>query len=178
MITTYLLTLGVSRGITTFTTTFCSSTANSPEIDLGGIPFRHYRGRPPWNKFKKRPPQYYLLFRRARKAALHYRDGVPDPEPPPKSPRVRKQRKKPPRWGRQTPEEEQSNRADSYNRIKTKFLHDSFVMYEMQYGINLDEFVKGIDPLKTFRLTKPIIQMGEEISLTLQRWSTRPRTSS
>ena len=62
------------------------------------------------------------------------------------------------RWGRETPEEEQSNRADSYNRIKTKFLHDSFVMYEIQYGINLDEFVKGIDPLKTFRLTKDLTQ--------------------
>ena len=158
--TIFVLVGASALGTQVFMETFCNLDENPPEFTPKPIPFRKYRGMPEWKKSRVRPPRYYLLKRWGRHSALRFRDGkAPIPRPQrtrfdwkPKREKRKKCKKASDNWGGMTAKETAANRADEFERIKPKFLHDTFVMYEMQYGVNLDEFVKEIDPLKSFEL--------------------------
>jgi len=49
---------------------------------------------------------------------------------------------------------------DMFETYKPTFLHDPNVMYEYQYGVDLDEFVGWIDPLKQFIVIREIGSTG------------------
>jgi len=40
--------------------------------------------------------------------------------------------------------------ADKFETVKPRFLHNTFVMYELQYGVNLNSFTETIDPIASF----------------------------
>ena len=155
LITVFLLSRLCQVLIFSFTRLCCNNEENPEEIDLGIPAFREYRGKPPWKKHKKRDPKYYLLFRKGRRSALRFKDNLPEPKPTMRiRVRLNKQKKKQARtdWSTLTPEERMQDQNDNWSRIKTKYLHDTFVMYDMQYGVDLDLFVKTLDPLKSFLL--------------------------
>ena len=47
--------------------------------------------------------------------------------------------------------EEDLDCANLFQCSKIKFLHDSFVVCEMQCGVNLDKFVEKLDPTGEFQ---------------------------
>ena len=55
-------------------------------------------------------------------------------------------------WSPLTFEEEELSIKDDYERYKNQLLHQPYLMYELQFGINLDNFLSDIDPLKAFQL--------------------------
>lgn len=60
-----------------------------------------------------------------------------------------------PRHWRIISEEE---RQEDYERVKNKYLHHSFIQYEMQYGVDIDEFCETIDPLRQFAMENIVKQ--------------------
>ena len=139
------------------------SSVPNPTFDFEvkeGPSFRRYRGRTQQPR-RKRNPIYGLLFKKGRKDALRFRDGKPKAKPPEPGPPRRYRRpssrlpsrskKKPQDWAKLTRKEVLQNRGDEWERVKPKFLHQSFVVYDMQYGVNLSEFVGRLDPVASFR---------------------------
>ena len=61
--------------------------------------------------------------------------------------------KKPPRpalnqqWDDPLPSERILNDKDAFEHLKPKLLHNSFVMFDLQFGISLDDIVQSFDPL-------------------------------
>ena len=53
---------------------------------------------------------------------------------------------------RTTPAEREAGAKERFHNEKHRYLHQSSMMYGMQYGVNLCEFVKFIDPIKQFRV--------------------------
>ena len=149
-----------SLALRLFVVLCCSPTLNPPELVNEGIPFRYYRGKS-WYRCRKRVPTYHTRNRQGRKAALRFMKGLAEPKQPDHEPRrLRRERqkakRKPQQWNHLSPAEEAADKADKFERMKTRFIHNSFVMYELQYGVNLDQFVDSIDPLKSFILHKTI----------------------
>jgi hypothetical protein len=142
-----------------FTWFFCSETENVPKSEFyQDIPFRKYRGRSFYHR-RKRVPIYHLIHKRGRHAAIRFKFGVPDPPQkwkPPRKQRRAKPKRIPPRWTDLSPHEEYENKLDEFERIKPRFLHNSFVMFELRYGVSLQEFVKELDPIKSFRLVSAL----------------------
>ena len=58
------------------------------------------------------------------------------------------------KWMRTTPAEREAGAKERFHNNKHRFLHQSSMMYGMQYGVNLSEFVKFIDPIKQFRVSE------------------------
>ena len=141
-------------GVRCFAVLCCNPNPNGPEIQMDGIPFRYYRGKS-WKQRRKRVPTYHTRDRKGRKAAIQFLKGLGEPEPPPKAPRhaQREQARRLAKltWHQLRPPEAARNRDDEFERIKPRFLHNSYVMYDLQFGVNLDEFVKSIDPVRDYR---------------------------
>jgi len=70
-----------------------------------------------------------------------------------------------------TPEEFLQDQQDSFERGKTWYLSHSFVMFDMQYGIDLDTFVQTLDPLQQYKTLRALSQpsMLRSTSKTKQR---------
>jgi len=60
---------------------------------------------------------------------------------------------RPPRFGGW---ECEASPEDQFKSIKLKVLHVPDVMYGLQMGVNLDEFVLHINPLKQFRILREL----------------------
>ena len=147
------------------TVTLClKSVENPPEIHLEGVPFRYYRGKSRM-KQKKRTPKYYILGKRGRHTATkfkklqiddHQRTSIVIPSGIPKrkkkNKKIKKFKKKQDRWAVLNTQEEEQDRLDNYERKKSKFLSSSYMMYDLQYGINLDKFIEKMDPAKSFSI--------------------------
>lgn len=58
---------------------------------------------------------------------------------------IRKRQSKPPSYVKLSFEEEQW-RCSEYERIKPRLLHQSWIQYDLQFGISLDEFLSDLDP--------------------------------
>jgi len=54
----------------------------------------------------------------------------------------------------------ESSEEERFERLKVHFIHEPDVTYGMQYGIDIDAFVKQIDPLKQYRMLKLINATG------------------
>ena len=54
----------------------------------------------------------------------------------------------------------ESSEEERFERLKVHFLHEPDVTYGMQYGVDVDAFVKQIDPLKQYRLLQQINATG------------------
>ena len=50
-----------------------------------------------------------------------------------------------------SPDEEAQDALDRFERSKNKYLPHSFVMFELQFGVDLQEFVESVDPLRQFQ---------------------------
>ena len=88
---------------------------------------------------------------------MRFRDGTSEQPPAPKPPRrVRRQKKQPVTFVKLTPKEQLLDQLDGFERLKPKLLQQSWVMYDMQYGVDLQSFVQSIDPLKTFQIMKTL----------------------
>ena len=100
------------------------------------------------------------MHKRGRHVAVRFRDGTSEQPPAPKPPnpprRVKWQKKQPITFVKLTPKEQLLDQSDGFERLKPKLLHQSWVMYDMQYGVDLQSFVQSIDPLKTFQIMKTL----------------------
>jgi hypothetical protein len=133
-----------------FSEAFCGKEQRQQApIHFEPIPFRRYRGRSFMRK-RKRAPIYHLIHKRGRGAAIRFRDGILDP--PKMSNRPRKRKPKQQKWAQTSREEDESIQKAEFERIKPGFLHNSFVMFKMQYGESLHDFVTRLDPIKEFRM--------------------------
>ena len=97
------------------------------------LPGRHYKG-----------VQHYSLRLRCQKRLPFARRPRFLPVPPTKPTKSRSTDgfKPPPHWRHYSEEE----RLEDYDRMKHKWLHQSFIMIEAQFGISLDEFISTQDP--------------------------------
>lgn len=50
-----------------------------------------------------------------------------------------------------TPEEAEHTKAAAFHDARHRFLHLSWLKYEAQFGVDLNEFVQPIDPLEDYR---------------------------
>jgi hypothetical protein len=61
-------------------------------------------------------------------------------------------------WSHTFGEAEQQNKSD-YAQLKHKLLHQSWIVYDMQFAVSLDELVEGIDPSRQWRMIKQLHAM-------------------
>ena len=94
-------------------------------------------------------------------------------------PKHKNRRRKPPkeRWCRLTPEEAEADRAADFDRIKHRFLHQSWMMYDMQFGVSLDDLLDQVDPTKSFRLAT-ILQREEFVAFRSHDTNPKPNCFS
>ena len=95
-----------------------------------------WRRRIPTDGWKQTP---YAYSPRSRSRSYRKRASDNNCKRPRKKP---KPNPKEPKWDGQCSDEE------SFERLKVRFLHEPDVTYGLQYGIDLDAFVKQIDPIK------------------------------
>ncbi|CAJ1961149.1 unnamed protein product, partial [Cylindrotheca closterium] len=103
---------------------------------------------------KRNPPHYYLILKALRRRVKpqrvqFYRKTARTKEK--KRKRQQKQAKKqatsvPHHWN--SPSDEEI--LEDYTRNKHRFLHLSFIQIDAQYGVDLDQFVRSVDPLKQY----------------------------
>ena len=123
----------------------CTNAQNPIQVfDPGILPFRLYRGRTHLRS-RKRAPNYCFTRRLDRQAALRAQQGLPVTKSTDFEPRrLRRARMKAKRrvvhWHRLNPFEEALDRADKFARVESKFLHNTFVMYELRYGVDLNVY--------------------------------------
>jgi hypothetical protein len=96
----------------------------------------------------------------------------------------RKRRRRPARdekkeWSHTFGEAEQQQKSD-YAQFKHRLLHQSWVMFDMQFGVSLDELMDGVDPSRQWRMIKDLHMMtrGERQPLTMTMSPVKPTFSS
>lgn len=100
--------------------------------------------RIPTDGWKQTP---YAYSPRSRSRSYRKRASDNNCKRPKKKP---KPNPKEPEWDGQCSDEE------SFERLKVRFLHELDVTYGLQYGIDLDAFVKQIDPIKQFKMMRQL----------------------
>lgn len=124
----------------------------------------------PWRCRKARrrrgPRQYHLRMRIQRREEVRTREKLRKKRQCQREKRRREEKKrqddqnlqefqlqvKTKHWTTITDEE----RMEDYERNKSRYLHRSFLQYDLRYGVSLDKFVESIDPLSTIRNIKEI----------------------
>jgi hypothetical protein len=99
---------------------------------------------------QKRAPIYHLIHKRGQGAAIQFRDGIPEPLKICTLPRKQKRKPKQMQWACTSRQEAEAMRKTGFERNKPCFLHNSYMMFDMQYGESLDDFVARLDPIKEF----------------------------
>ena len=160
------------------------SVENPPEILLEGVPFRFYRGKSRIKR-RKRIPRYYILNKRGRHTATRFKkQGEGTVETKVKIVRTsivkRKPKKKPKKpkkekWAKLNPEEEEKDKLYNFSRKQGKFLGNSYLMYELQYGVDLSKFIDKMDPLKQVQiintLSRPDVFRRSKKKKKLKCWA-------
>jgi hypothetical protein len=83
-----------------------------------------------------------------------------------RSVRSKKRRQRPARdktrdkeWDHTFGESEQRQKYE-YAQIKHRLLHQSWIMFDMQFGVSIEELIGDIDPSRQFRMIKQLGQLG------------------
>lgn len=124
---------------------------------------------------KRGPRQYHLRMRierrgdsstqkRKSRAKLEYERQV-------KAMKAQKERNKVPEHWKNVSEEE---RLEDYERTKSKYLHLSYIQYDLQYGIDLAQFVKAVKP-EQFLRNLSVLSADSFLQTSKQRKSVRAR---
>ena len=113
-----------------------------------------------WKNLRPRGPRHYYL----RKKIAKRKRNRPNDEVL-KTPVIKKRKhkkakkvkdnepfKQPPHWTNYTEEQQ----MEDYANLKHRLIHQSFMMFEMQYGISLDDFAALFDPITHYRMQKDL----------------------
>ena len=144
-------------------------------------------------KQRKRIPRYYILNKRGRHTATRFKKGTVETKCKVKKQgegtaetkgkvvrtsivkRKPKKKKKKEKWAKLNPEEEEKNKLDNFARKQGKFLGNSYLMYELQYGVDLNKFIDKMDPLKQVQiintLSRPDVFRRSKKKKKLKCWA-------
>eukprot|EP00980_Cylindrotheca_fusiformis_P013802 scaffold3565_cov78-Cylindrotheca_fusiformis.AAC.2 len=133
------------------------SSPQLPPIDISTLlgPTHTWRCTP--RKRKKNPPHYYLIKKaNERLLRLHGLSSFKKRRFKRRFKKVKKTRDTsrdvPFHWKYVSEEE----RLEDYSRTKHRFLHHTSVMFDARFGVNLDEFLSNVNPLRQFQMIKEL----------------------